>query len=275
MECAALFIWLAVCLFMGGLVHSVMAGALSHRPIQILAAPGVIIRKFSMTLAALAFGGTVTRVCILELDNRDIDFRAEGAASVAKVMAPLAPLFGCAVAMVSLNAAFGYPLALDYSPPSLASLDRSGFQGFVEGTWLLLSGVIRQILASDWGDGRLYVLSALVFSLALGACSPMDRVKEAVLGAGVLTVTLAIFSSIAVRRAGILAATPAWFTATKHFIVGSSGVAFIMTVYGMMVALAVGFAVRIYEVITHSAGRAKPKAVPAAPVQEQRRKRAA
>lgn len=252
MEYTALFIWLTLCLLLGGLVHYVMAGAMSHRFVLLLSAPGLIIRKFTMTLAALVFGGTVTRVRLYELRARDIDYTADGAAGVAKVMVPLAPLFGCAVVMVGLNAAFGSPLMLNYQPPSLASLDTGGLQGFVHGTWVLLSSGVRQVIRSDWHSLNLYVLFALIFSLALGACSQMSRVREAVLGAALVAVTLALFSSIAVRRAGVVAGTPGWFAAIRTFVVSSSGVAFIMMVYGMLTALIVGFTVRIYELVTRT-----------------------
>jgi hypothetical protein len=258
MEYAALFIWLSLCLVMGGLIHSVMAGALSHRPVMLLAAPGMVVRKFSMTLAALICGGTVTRVRIYELSSRDIDFRADGTTSVAKVLVPLAPLFAGAAAMAVLNGMFGSPLSLSHEPPVLASLDSGGVRGFILGTWGLLSDVVRQGLASDWGNPRLYVLFALVFSLALGACEPMERVRQAILGAALLALALALLSTIAVRRVGVLAATPAWLQATQAFVVRSSAVAFGMMVYGMFAALIVGFSVRIYELLSGS--KKSPKA---------------
>ena len=258
MEYAALFIWLSLCLVMGGLIYSMMAGALTHRPVMLLAAPGMVLRKFSMTLAALVCGGTVTRVRIYELSSRDIDFRADGTSSVAKVLVPLAPLFAGAAAVVMLNGMFGGPLNLSYEPPALTSLDSGGLRGFILGTWSLLNNVVRQGLKSDWGNARLYVLFALVFSLALGACEPMERVRQAILGAGLLAIGLALLSTIAVRRAGVIAATPTWLQVTRAFVVRSSAVAFAMMVYGMFTALVVGFTVRIFELL--SGGKKSPKA---------------
>ena len=255
MEYLALFIWLALCLLVGALVHYLMSGALSHRAVQLLAAPGMIVRKVTMTVVALLCGGTVTRVSIYQLAPQDVDFRADGIASVAKVLVPLAPLFGGALAMMKLNVLFGSPLNLSYTHPSLAALNVSGFRGFFYGTWLILSSIVGQAIRADWQTLRLYVMFALIFSLALGACSAFPRVKEALLGAVLVTVALALFSSIAVRRAGVLAASPEWFTAARSFIVNCAGVAFLMTVYGVLIALPVGLCVRFFE--TMSKGGAK------------------
>ena len=250
MEYLALFIWLVLCLVMGALIHHLMAGALTHRAVQLLAAPGMIIRKITMVLTALVCGGTVTKVSIYELSAHDIDFKAEGAASIAKVLVPLAPVFGGAVAMMELNALFGSPLNLHYAPPGLAALSGNSFKEFLYGTWLVLSSVVNQAVQADWHTLRLYVLFALVFSLALGACAPMQRIKESLLGAGLLALVLAVLSSITVRKAGFLATTPDWFRTTKTFVVDCSGIAFLMMVYGMLAALAVGFTVRVVEVMS-------------------------
>jgi hypothetical protein len=260
MEFAALFVWIGLCLLLGGLLHFVMKGALSHRGILILAAPGMALRKLAMTLVALVFGGTVTRVRIYELSSRDIDFQADGPSSVAKVMAPLAPLFGCAVALSALNAAFGRPLDLSYSMPGLSAVNGVGLQRFVAATWGMLSQVVRQGLGANWSNPRLYLLLGLAFSLALGACEPMERVRQAILGAALLAVALAVMSTIAVRR-GFIATAPPWFTATNAFVLSQAAVAFAMMVYGLMAALVVGLGVRVYEVASRLGGSSKkPKA---------------
>ena len=276
MAFTALFIWLSLCLILGALIHSVMAGALTRRFVMLLAAPGMVMRKFSMTLAALVCGGTVTRVRIYELSSRDVDFRAEGMASVAKVLVPLAPLFAGAALVVALNAAFGSPLNLDYRLPSLASLDGGGLRGFLGGTWTLLSGVVNQAIRADWGSARPYILFALIFSLALGACEPAERVRQAMLGAGLLAVVLALLSSIAVRRAGVVAATPAWLTVTRTFVVNTSAVAFVMMVYGLFTSLVVGFGVRVYELLSRTGGKKRGKSArAAAAVEDEELRRAA
>ncbi len=249
MQYAALFIWITLCLILGGMMHYVMAGALVHRSVQVLAAPGMVVRKLTMTVTALVCGGTVTRVSMYELSSRDIDFRADGVASVGKALAPLAPLFGGAVALMALNGMFGSPIGLSCAPPALASLDGGGLKGFFVGTWMLLSGVVREGIDADWGNPRLWVLSALVFSFALGASSPLERVREAIVGAALVSVALALLSTIAVRRAGVMAASPGWFSAADEFLIESAGIAFVMMVYGMFAALAVGVAVRLGEVV--------------------------
>jgi len=250
MEFMALFIWLCLCLLIGGLMHYVMVGALRHRWVQVLAAPGMVIRKFTMALTALLCGATVTRVRIYELDTRDADYSAEGVSSVAKVLAPLAPLFGGALAMIALNAMFGHPLRLNHTPPPLASLDSGGVRGFLAGTWALLAQVVRDGVRADWGTMKLYVLFALVFSLALGACASMQRLKEAMLGAGLVAVALALLSSLTVRdRPPEAPASPAWFLGLRAALVNASAAAFVMMVYGMLTALAVGIFVRLYELV--------------------------
>ncbi|MFO8006291.1 MAG: hypothetical protein R6V05_00990 [Candidatus Brocadiia bacterium] len=251
MEYVALFIWLSLCLVLGGMIHYAMAGALTHRFVQVLAAPGMVIRKFTMSLAALACGATVTRVSIYEISSRDIDFTADGVSSVAKAVAPVAPLFGCAAAMVVLNGAFGDPLRFDYTPPALASLDTVGLRGFLMGTGRLLSAAVRQVRQVDWRSPRLYVLFGLMFSLALGAAASLERIREALLGAGLLAAALALASSIAVQHgpADLPATAPSWFVAARAAIVSTSVAGFVLMFYGMLAAIVVGMAVRIFELV--------------------------
>jgi hypothetical protein len=248
MEFMALFIWLCLCVLMGGVMHYVMSGPLRHRPVQLLAAPGMIIRKFTMTLVALLTGATVTRVRIYELDSQDITFEAEGMSGIAKALVPLAPLFGSAFVLIALNGLFGSPLELNYTPPSLEALDSGSLKGFCLGTWALLSDAVEQAVRADWGNQRLYVLFALVFSMALGGCAPMRRVKEAALGAALLAVGMALMGAVAARRgAAGVGIEPAWFMGVKQVVVRASAAAFVMMVYGLLCAVVVGLAVRVYE----------------------------
>jgi hypothetical protein len=272
-EYVALFIWLSLCLLLGGFIHYAMAGALDHRLVMLLAAPGLIIRKFTMTLTALVCGATVTRVGLYDLHRREIDFRAEGAANVARVMVPLAPLLGAALALIAANAAFGSPLRLDYSPPALASLDAGSVLGFLKGTWALLSSIARQAVRADWRSFGLYGLFAIIFGLALGASSPMVRVRDSICGAALLTALLLLLSSLATRRAGMTVRQAGWFSALRTFVVGCSGVAFVMMAYGLLAAIVVGFAVRVYELVTGASPPGSGRK--AAPAAKRERKRAA
>ena len=129
-----------------------------------------------------------------------MDFNADGISSVAKAFVPLMPLFGCAAVMMALNSLFLHPFRLNYTPPELSAFDGGGIKGFMLGTWDLLTQVVKRGASVDWSNLRLYVLLALTFSLALGAAATFEQVKEAILGAGLLAVALAVFCSISVRH---------------------------------------------------------------------------
>ncbi len=255
MEYAALFVWLVLCLILGAAIHYVLAGALEHQAVRLAAAPGTLIRKFTMALSALFFGATLTKAKLYDLSERDVDFEAEGVSSVAKAMVPLMPLFGCAMGMMAVNAMFGRPLRLDYTPPSLDSLGAGGLKGFLLGTWELLSQVVRRGMNVDWSNPRLYVLFALTFSLAMGAAAPLDRVREAVVGAALLAVGLAVFCALSARRGFFGGSSPAaWALALRGSVVNASAAAFVMMVYGVITALLFGLCVRLYEMIARTGG---------------------
>jgi hypothetical protein len=258
MEYAALFIWLVLCLVLGAAVHYVLAGAMERQAVRLLAAPGTIIRKFAMAQSALFCGATLTNAKLYDLTERDVDFQAEGVSSVAKAVVPLMPLFACAAVMVALNAMFAHPFRLDYSPPSLSSLDTSGLKGFLLGTWELLAQVVRLGMGVDWGNPRLYVLFALTFSLALGAAAPLDRVREAVIGAALLAVGLAVVCGLSERRGFFGGSSPAlWALVLRRVVMTGSAAAFVMMVYGLAMALILGMGLRVYEMVVHAAPRAR------------------
>ncbi len=276
MEYAALFVWLVLCLILGAAIHYVLAGALEHQAVRLAAAPGTLIRKFTMALSALFFGATLTRARLYDLSERDVDFEAEGVSSIAKAVVPLMPLFGCALGMMAVNAMFGRPLRLDYSPPSLDSLGASGLKGFLLGTWELLSQVVRRGMNVDWGNPRLYVLFALTFSLALGAAAPLDRVREAVIGAALLAVGLAVFCALSARRGFFGGSSPAaWAVALRGAVVQASAAAFVMMVYGVVTALLFGLGVRLYEMITRTGSNSRSGKKPATMLSEKKSRRAA
>ncbi len=259
MEYAALFVWLVLCLLIGAMVHHGVAGATVHKPVRLLVTPGMFIRKFSMAAVALLCGATLTRANMYSTEEADVSFEANGVASVAKVLAPLAPLFGCAVAFAILNSMFGRPLRLNYAPPELSSLDTGGVQGFLVGTWRLLSAVVERGARADWGNPRLYVLLALSFSLALGAAVSMERAREAALGAALVAVVLALLCSISIGRTVFGGRRIGWALALRNLVVHYSAVAFVMMIYGMTSAVLVGVVVRAYELFAGSPDSSKRK----------------
>lgn len=248
MEYVALFTWLSMCLVLGGLIHSVTGSTVRYKPLRWLAAPGIMVRKFTMAGTALVTGGTVTHAGMYDMSSRDIDFEAQGPAGMGKVLVPLAPIFGCAVALKAVNAALGAPLSLSYSVPVFATLDVGSFKTFLSATWELLASVVRQLLRMGWRDPKTYLLLGLTFSLAFGASAPVKSLKDAVMGAGLLALIVALLAAMSARHGqGGIMTSPAWFAATRQFLVGTAAVAFVMVVCGVLTALVIGMAVRAYE----------------------------
>jgi len=262
MQYVALLLWLLTCLAMAALMQFVMTGALTHRFLQVLAAPGAVVRKLAMAVATLLCGGTVTRVRLYELSSREIDYEAPGASSLANLVVPLTPLFAGAAALTALNAAVSGPLELDCEPPTLASFDGQGLTAYLAVMWGILFTSVRQAVQWHWADPRLYLLIALLFSLAVNAAPAAGRLKEAVLGACLLSAVLAVLSTVAVRRMGVAAGTPVWFAALRTSVMQSAGAAFLMLAYGLLAALPVGVAVRAYEMLSARGGTRRKRAAP-------------
>ncbi len=264
MEYVALFVWLVVCLLLGGLMHMILQTPYDYKLVRLLAAPGIVVRKFAMTVTSLLTGATVTEVNIYNSSERDIGFEADGMASVSKVLVPLAPLFACAVMLQAINALIGKPIGLDYPPPPVSSLDAGGMRGFLIDLWHLLSGLIVQVLAADWKSLNPYVLFAFIFSLSLGACVPPEKLREGILGATFVAVGLAVICALFGVRSGVglgpltaLSASPAqlWVMAMREFFMDMAGMAFIMMLCGLMAAIVVGIIVRIFELVSKVPGR--------------------
>ena len=268
MEYVALFVWLVACVVLGGLMHAILQTPFNYKLVRIVAAPGVVVRKLAMAVAALLSGATVTQVNVYDISNRDIGFHGEGVASISKVLVPLGPLFACAVALQTTNVLLGSPARFDYVPPQVASLDVGGAGMFLIGLWKLLSGLVAQGRAADWGNLSLYVLLAFVLSLSLGACVSFEKIREAIIGALLLVVSLAVVCALFGVRSGFgagavstLARSPAaaWVKSLRSSMIGTGGAAFIMMLCGLMVAIVVGIAVRLYELITTAVGtKTKP-----------------
>ena len=267
----ALFIWLLTCIVLGGVIHAVMQTAFRYKLVRLLAGPGVVVRKFAMTCAALLSGATVTEVNVYDLSERDIGFEADGVASVSKVLVPLAPLFACALVLQAVNVLLGSPIKLDYPPPEISSLDIGGMKGFVLGTWSVVFHLVRQVFNADWGHLRLYVLLAFVFSLSLGACLPFEKFREAFLGVVLLVVGLAVLcalfgvsSALGTAPPSALARSPvaAWVESLRSFFKNTAGMAFVMMLCGIMAATLAGIVVRIAELTGKASSRGGTEAKP-------------
>ena len=254
MEYVALFVWLLVCLVLGGVINAILQSAHQYKLVALLAAPGMVARKFAMTAVGLLSGATVTQVNIYDLSERDIGFEAKGIPGISKMLVPLAPLFVCAVVLQGINVALGSPLSLSFRPPPFSSLDATGLRGFMFGLWDLMSGLFRQIVDADWGSGRLYLLLAFIFSLSLGACVPFAKFREGFLGIAFLAGGLAALCALLGVRSGaagaaVAASSPAarWGLAARSFVMGTAGMAFIMMLCGLMAGVVGGVLVRLFE----------------------------
>ena len=255
MEYVALFLWFSLCVLLGALMHRVMQGPVCYRLIALATAPGVVVRKSSQTLVAMLCGATVTDVRIYQISQRDIAFKADGVSSVAKVLVPLAPLFGCVLILGVLNSWLGEPLQFNYAPPPLPSLDAGGLKGLLISVGTLLSRLLRQTFRGDWRSAEFYVMLVLIFSLALGACQPVERVREALLGVALLVVSIALVSALVTPSSlvGRAASSPGraqiWAATSRGFLVDCAGTAFALMLFGMLQAIAVGVGVRLYELL--------------------------
>ena len=260
MEYVAMFIWLTICIVLGGLMHAILRTAFTRKWVAILAAPGVTVRKFAMTIAALVSGATVTEVNVYRTCERDIGFSASGAGAIAKLLVPLAPLFACALVLQALNTALDSPLRIALAPPLINSADVGGAMGFLLALWELMLHLVRQASHADWGSLNVYVLLAFVFSLSLGAGLPFNRFREAVLGVALLVVGLALVCTLVGVRGGDTSAeqpAAAWALSMRTFLMGTAGMTLIMMLCGMLTAVIVGLLVRLFEMVGLAAGGKK------------------
>ena len=254
----ALFVWFSLCLLLGSLVQSVMGGAARYRVVAALMLPGVMVRKLAQGVTALLCGARVTGCSFYESTPRDTQFQCGNISSVAKVVVPLAPLFGCIFAFGVLSVALHSPLDLHYAPPSIPSTDMQGLQAFAADTGTMVSGLLRQ-LGQSAGAGH-YLMIVLAFSLALGACQPTDRLKHAILGVGAVVGGLALIEGLAsgirlpeglLNTLGMSSARAA-LRSVRLGLVDWAGRGLALTALGLGLSLIVGLLVRIYEL---AAGR--------------------
>jgi len=254
MEYVGLFLWLSLCLVLGTAIHKTISPTLRYRPMQVLALPGVMARKLAQTVAALVCGSTVTGVKIYEPEPQDITFSAPGASSVAKVLVPVAPLFACALLFQIAGGVLGAQLAEGLSPPSLASLDTLGLRDFARDTWALLVTIMNRGFAADWQSLKVHVLFLLTFSFALGTAVSLENLREALLGAALAVVAVALISGLtnaaATRDAASgLSRTAGWVASGRSMLFSTAAAAFVMLMYGVFLSLFAAIAVRIYEML--------------------------
>ena len=260
MEYLALFVWFSLALLLGSLVQSVMNGAARYRIVAALVMPGVVVRKLSQAAAALVCGARVTDCRLYDPNPRDTHYSCTGVSTVAKVLVPLAPLFGCILAFGVLSGALGSPLTLDFGPPRIPTLGLRGLQAFAADAGSMASGLLRR-LGSTAGAGG-YVMVVLAFSLALGSCHPVERLKQALLGTAGLLAGLAVLEGVAgavrlpgaVRSALNISSAQAFFEGVRVGLVDWAGRALSLVGLGLGLSLVAGLLVRIYELAAGKEG---------------------
>lgn len=260
----ALFIWLVLCLLLGGLIHTILQTAFAFRVVRLLSMPGMLVRKVAMAVGALLTGATVVDANAYKLGSHEIGFRADGISSVSKVLVPLAPLFACALVLQAINALLGTPVDLGYNAPGVSALDASGARGFLLGMWQLMSHLVRQFVGADWGSLRLYVFLAFLFSLSLGACVSFEKFREAFLGVALVVVALAVSAALFGVRSGfwpVRTDSPAskLLGSFELAVMATGGMAVVMMLGGMLAAIVVSTVARICGLVGQATGRGSTK----------------
>ena len=253
-----MFIWFTLCLLLGALIHSVIKGAIGYRAVAWLTVPGTIVRKLSQALTALVCGARVSRCDLYEAAPRDIEYGGEWSAKAADMLVPLAPIFGCVLALSLLNGPTGSPLSLDYGPPPLPSLDLAGLRAFLQGLMQMAFGLLQQVYTRA-GLGFIAML-LLACSFSVGISEPVERLKMAIPGVGIVVLTVAVLSGLA-TSARLPAPLLSWLgissaragmAAVRAMLVDYAGRALMLVFIGLGFSLAVGLVVRTYELATSS-----------------------
>lgn len=258
MDYVSMFIWLVICLALGGTMHKLLRSAQNTGWFQWVAAPGIAVRKFGMALAAMATGATLTDANIYRISQRDIGFDDKAVGGLPRFLVPLAPLFFAAVMLQTVNAILGTPVDLNVATPVISSLSLSGAEDFFAEFWQMVTGLVRRVFRGDWGDLRFYVFLVFALSLSLGAGASFNKFRESLLGCLLLVVTLAVVCEIfRVPRSGLakLAGTHpavALLQSIHTFLFETAHLALVMMLCGIILATLIGVAVRMYELITRS-----------------------
>jgi len=252
MEYIALFVWICLCLVLSWLVHAVVGGCTQrYGVLRLLALPGMAVRKCSMATAVMLTGGRITRGDAYSLAHRDVEFDSEGPAGIARALVPLAPLFGCALALAALNRLAGAPMALSRPAPTFPALDVAGLRAFLSATWALVADSLRGLRAMPWSSPATWVLLLATLTLALGAGQALNHCRNALVGAGLLVITTALIAAVSARQGpGGIVEQPAWFVSTRAFLLASTSIAFSLTFYGLLLSLVLGIGVRLVELAT-------------------------
>jgi len=266
MEYVAMFVWLVLCLVLGGLMHAALHSAFNHGWVKLLAAPGVTIRKLAMTTAALATGATVTDVNVYRISDREIGFEGSGPAGISKILVPIAPLFACALVLQAVNRALGSPIDLNFSPPDISSLDAGGAVGFMKGLFALVTQIAQRAVEANWQSGSLYVLLIFVFSFSLGAGVPFEKLREAFLGVLILVLGVALICALFGLRPGMnpaeVLATPGpavrWMRSVRAFLMSTAGMSLIMMLCGIFASVIVGLTARLFQMFGEATSKKKP-----------------
>ncbi|MFW5922937.1 MAG: hypothetical protein ACOCSQ_00985 [Planctomycetota bacterium] len=262
MEYVALLLWLFICLTLGAAMHKLLSSVNSSNWMKWIAAPGVIVRKFAMSIAAMATGSTVTNVNVYHTSDRDIGFDSRALGGLPRFLVAVAPLFLAAVVLQTVNAFLGAPINPDLTEPIFAELSLEGAGEFFSSFWHLVSELVRDVGDGEWSNIGFYVFLGLALSLSLGASSAFARFKESLFGALLIVVCLAILCSIfGVPASGLSSLTgkhPAVsiVETIREFIFETAHFALIMMLCGMIMATVIGTIVRLFELLTSSRGDA-------------------
>lgn len=264
MEYVSMFIWLVLCLTLGGTIHAILGSAHSTGWLKWLAAPGVAVRKFGMALAAMLTGATVTNVNIYRVSERDIGFDGQALGGLPRFIVPVAPLFIGALVLRGANSLLGTPMNLDLTAPQMSSLSASGAEEFFTGLWSIITGLTRSLVRGEWNSLGFYVFLALAFSLAMGAGAPFAKYRDSLIGCLLLVIALAVVCGIfGVPRStvsSIVGTGPAAevVLSMRKFLLNTAHAALIMMTCGILLATAVGIIVRLFELFTRSSSTSAP-----------------
>ena len=199
MEYVSLFIWLAACLAVAGIVDRLLQGALSYRLVQILVLPGAVVRNLSQSLAALMCGATLTDANAYTVNSDGVKTSGGTPSQVAGALTPVVPLLGCGAAAVVLQGAVGGPLPLSVSAPTLGSFSAQGVESFVSQTVTLVRVVALSVWRADFAQTGTWVMLVLSFGLAAGMTISFSALKRAVVGAVVLVGAVGVLDFVLPR----------------------------------------------------------------------------